>query len=308
MRKWSCCKTVVILTLLTVNNAVAQKLQLKKYRSFPHYASASDIAWHKGKLYVMGDDAPTLLILNRRLKEKAQIKLFNYNQKRIPYAEKHDIEAATILQGNTLWLLPSFSAAARNKAVLINLKEKEKKPQTHTLSLGTSGIANTNIEGAAMLGEKLLLANRANSQSPGHYLLLYDFKNRELAQKPERTYTLTLPPTKATVGISGLHYAAQKDVLLMTVSTEMTRSATADGAIGDSYLAIINNASRQLNGSNLKADSLIDLTPILGAAKPMKIESVTVRKISGNKLLLFLAADNDDGTSHLFLISVKLPR
>ncbi len=308
MTKWFCCKTVAILMLLMANNAGAQKLKVKKYKSFPHYSSASAIAWHKGRLYVMGDDAPTLLLLNRSLKERAQIKLFAYTQKRIPYAEKPDIEAATILPNGTLWLLPSFSAAGRNKANALNLNEKVKKPQTHTLSLRNTGLANTNIEGAAMLGDKLLLANRANSQSPGHYLLLYNFENGAFAQKPERTYTLTLPPTKSTVGISGLHYAPQEDILLMTVSTEMTRSATPDGAIGDSYLAFINNASRQLNTNNLKADTLINLTPFFGTTAPMKIESVTVRKIRGNKMLLFLAADNDDGTSHLFLISVRLPR
>ncbi len=312
MKKWWRCKTAVILTLLIAYNTGAQKIRLRQHKAFPDYSSASAIAWYKGRLYVMGDDAPTLLLLNRRLREKNEIRVFNVRQKRIPYAEKPDIESAAVVQSGTqkiLWLLPSFSTAYRNKAITLNLDQKSSEPELHVLTLGRAGLPHTNIEGAAMMGEKLLLANRANSQSPVHYLLQYEFSDGSISKNPERTYTLTLPETKSTVGLSGIEYAAQKDVLLLTVSTEMTGSATADGSIGDSYLAFVQNAKQQLSsGNTLVADTMINLTPVLKKSKPMKIESVAVQKIRGNKLWLYLAADNDDGTSHLFRISVKLLR
>lgn len=260
----------------------------------------------------MGDDAPTLLLLNRRLQERKQVRVFDVQQKRIPYAEKPDIESATLVQTgkqNALWLLPSFSTAGRNKAIVLNLEQNEPKPEIHILSLRNPGLNHTNIEGAAMIGKSLFLANRANSGSPVHYLLQYAFTNNSIGQNPERTYTLSLPAIKNTVGISGLHYAAKKDVLFVTVSTEVSSTATTDGVIGDSYLAMVQNCSRQLNGGNtLKADTLINLTPVLKRNKPMKIESVAVHKVAGRRLRLFLAADNDDGTSHLFRVSVRLPR
>ena len=176
------------------------------------------------------------------------------------------------------------------------------------MTLGNTGLPHTNIEGAAIIGEQLLLANRANGQSPVHHLLQYQLEGNNWSQKPVRSLTLNLPQTAHVIGISGLHYEPKKDILLLTFSTELTLSATADGAIGDSYIAIIKNARAQIENSSLKADTLINLTPVLKTSKPMKIESVSVQKVRGNNLRLFLAADNDDGTSHLFRISATLPR
>jgi hypothetical protein len=297
--------------LLIVNNAGAQKWKLKQYKAFPDYASASAIAWYKNTLYVMGDDAPTILLLNRRLREQQQVRVFSVQQKRIPYAEKPDIESATVVQKGKedyLWLLPSFSSTGRNKAITLNLQQKNAKPEVHILTLGNAGLPHTNIEGAAIIGEKLLLANRANSQSPAHHLLQYQLEGNNFSKKPVRSFTLNLPQTAHVVGVSGLHYEPKKDILLLTFSTELTGSATADGAIGDSYIALIKNARAQIENNSLKADTLINLTPVLKTGKPMKIESVAVQKVRGSTLRLFLAADNDDGTSHLFRISARLPR
>ena len=49
--------------------------------------------------------------------------------------------------------------------------------------------------------------------------------------------------TASFKGISGLCYAKESDQLIMTVSTEDTRNSYDDGAIGKSYLWIINNIS-----------------------------------------------------------------
>src|SRR3712207_2676882 len=97
MKKWLCYRAMVTVMLLMANKADAQKLYLKQYKAFPDYSSASAIAWHKNTLYVIGDDAPTLLLLNRRLKEKKQVGLFDYKEKRVPYNEKADLESATLV-------------------------------------------------------------------------------------------------------------------------------------------------------------------------------------------------------------------
>lgn len=303
---------MVIAMLLTASKADAQTLKLLQQKSFAQYSSASAIAWHRGSLYVMGDDAPTLLVLNKKLKEKRQVAVFNYSGQRIPYAVKPDLESAAIIsQGNstTLWLFPSFSSPTRNKVVRLDIGRSGAHPTVLTLAPFTTGLPATNIEGAEVINHKLLLANRAHSGAPGHYLLSYDLDRQVLPAKPEITYTIQLPATKEVVGISGMFYLAKKDWLLLTISTEVAATATRDGNIGPSYLAFIRDATKQMAaGTTLTADTLMPLDPVLNSGAPMKIESVTAMHIRKRKVVLVLAADNDNGTTNLFRVSARLPR
>lgn len=311
MKKWLRCRLVVTAIVLTALNASGQKIVLQRYKEFTNYSSSSALEWHKGRLYVMGDDAPSLLVLDQNFKEKKRVKIFDYNSQRIPYAQKPDIESAFIRQkgsGKELWLLPSFSNAVRNKSVRISLNKKKLQPEIKTSSLKTASLPQTNIEGAAVIGNKLILANRANTQHREHFLLVFPADGDSLLGTPERTIQVSLP-TNNPVGISGMHYLAARDILLMTISTEITASATADGAIGDAYLAIIPNAKMQVGqNKTIRVEALINLSSALKTGKPMKIESVTAYKPLGRKIRLIMAADNDNGTSHLFRFSLKLAR
>lgn len=260
----------------------------------------------------MGDDAPTLLVLNKKLKEKEQRRVFDDTTQRIPYGVKPDLEAAAILtEGNntTLWLFPSFSAPNRNKSVRLDIGRSGATPSLLPLEPFTTGLANTNIEGAEIINNQLLLANRANSQAPGHYLLSYNLSKQILPSQPDGTYTVQLPATNEVVGISGMSYLKNWDWLLLTVSTEVAATATRDGRIGPSYLAIIENAARQLAaGTTLSAGTLLPLSSVLNEGEPMKIESVTATKVRNRKAELVLAADNDNGSTHLFRVSVTRRR
>lgn len=303
---------MAIAMLLMLSKADAQTLKKLQHKFLPQYSSASAMAWHKGLLYVMGDDAPTLLLLNKKLKEKEHRRVFDDTTQRIPYAVKPDLEAATILmEGNntTLWLFPSFSAPNRNKSVRLDIGRSGATPELLTLAPFATGLSNTNIEGAEIINNQLLLANRANSLSPGHFLLGFDLSKQIIPAAPERTYKVQLPATKEVVGISGMFYLENWDWLLLTVSTEVAATATRDGNIGPSYLAIVKNAAQQLAaGTGLVADTLLPLDPVLNADAPMKIESVTAIKVRNRKAELVLAADNDNGTTHLFKISLKRRR
>ena len=61
-------------------------------------------------------------------------------------------------------------------------------------------------------------------------------------------------------------------MLIMTVSTEDTKNNYDDGAIGKSYLWIINNISTKLNNKTIKRDRVIDLEYIDSRFKGQKIE------------------------------------
>lgn len=300
---------MAIAMLLTGSNVTAQSLKLKQHKYLPAYSSASAAAWHKGLLYLMGDDAPNMLVLNKRFREQRQHKVFPFTEQRIPYAVKPDLEAAVIIpegRNRTLWFLPSFSTPARNRAVRVDVAFSGATPSVLTLAPFTTALTPTNIEGAAYIDGRLVLANRANSQAPVHYLLTYDLLKQVLPHTPDRQLTVQLPATPDVVGISGMEYLERTDILLLTVTTERMATPTTDGTIGPSYLAIVPRASQQLQaGTTIQASSMLPLAPVLQQKEPMKIESVTVLKQGKRRSTLVLAADNDNGTTHLFKISVR---
>ena len=100
------------MTLMSCHSATG--IQLLKKIHLLHYPSASAIEFHNGHLYVMGDDAPGMLVMNNQYKLTRQISVFPSTNKRINKKEKADIEAAFIHQ-NQLVVLSSLSTKKRNK-------------------------------------------------------------------------------------------------------------------------------------------------------------------------------------------------
>jgi hypothetical protein len=90
----------------------------------------------------------------------------------------------------------------------------------------------------------------------------------------------------------------------MTVSTEDTKNSYEDGAIGKSYLWIINNISTKIDKRALGDKRVIDLEYIDSRFKGQKIESATVIKETDKLIYLALVADNDDGSSTVFKMTI----
>jgi len=110
--------------------------------------------------------------------------------------------------------------------------------------------------------------------------------------------------TASFKGTSGLCYAKESDQLILTISTEDTRSSHEDGAIGKSYLWIINNFSTKIINRALGTKRVIDLEYIDSRFKGQKIEAATVIKETDKLIYLALVAENDDGKSIVFKMSI----
>src|SRR5690349_7022866 len=118
MRKWSICKLAVILILSIKSKADAQEIELLKTTHLANYPSASALEFYKGALYVTGDDATHVLLLDKDYHVKDSIVLFRSPTKRISKATKPDLEASLISSqdnGDYLVLVSSFSTRQRNK-------------------------------------------------------------------------------------------------------------------------------------------------------------------------------------------------
>ena len=278
------------------------------------YPSASSIEYFYGKLYVMGDDAPNLLVLDTNLNIIDSIPLLSYPGKRIPKEIKPDFESSAFYRdnkGTVLFLFGSGSLSHyRNSALWYYFETKIKD----TISLESlysqiknSGINEVNIEGVAFTVGKLILVNRGNKGHPKNHLIITD----EKFWTNDSSFQISIIPfeaqkdTTSFKGISGLCYTKESDQLIMTVSTEETRNSYSDGAIGKSYLWIINNFSNKLNSNTIAPDRIIYLEEIDTRFKKQKIESAAVIGETNNLIHLVLVADNDDGSSTLFRFSLE---
>lgn len=305
------CYIISFLIILSCNSKrEIASVQINKL----NYPSASALEYNDGKLYIMGDDAPNLIILDTNLNIIDSASIVLHSGTRIPKDSKPDLESSAIYTFNNVTWLFLFGSGSldpfRNSGWKYNLTAKTKDNiylQPLYAKIRSAGIEQINIEGAAFVAGKLLLVNRGNKGYPHNQLIGID----ESFLRNDTNYKITVIPFEAQKdtalfkGISGLTYSKLNDQLILTVSTEDTRNAYDDGAIGKSYIWIVNGISGKLNSTRIQLDKVIDLEEIDARFKAQKIESATVIQETKDGIRLVLVADNDDGSSTLFKISIN---
>jgi hypothetical protein len=105
------------------------------------------------------------------------------------------------------------------------------------------------------------------------------------------------------VGLSGLTYSYKNDWLVATLLTE-GGSGGSGRAVGDSYLAVIENASRKVVRKKMKVNSLFHLSEISESFTGYNLQSVCIRTEKSGRLKLYVLADNT-GTNGVFTVRVK---
>jgi hypothetical protein len=273
------------------------------------YPSASSIEYYNGKLYLMGDDATKLLVLDTNLNIVDSIPIISYPENRIPKDIKPDLEASA-LNADNLFLFGSGALSPyRDFAWKHNLKTKHNDTinlEPLFIKVKALGIEQINIEGACFVSGKLIFANRGNKGYPHNHLIITEEKFLD-NDSSFQVFIIAFAAQKDTAsfkGISGLCYAKESDMLIMTVSTEDTRNSYTDGTIGKSYLWIINNITTKITDRVLGSKRVIDLEYIDSRFKGQKIEASTVIKETDKLIYLVLVADNDDGSSTVFKMSI----
>ncbi|MEI3800825.1 MULTISPECIES: DUF6929 family protein [unclassified Chitinophaga] len=283
----------------------------------PDFPSASAVEFHDGRLYLIGDDATCIQVLDKDYCVIKSIPISGITDKRIAKAEKADYEASALitLHGKT-YLLASGSLATekRRQLMLLPLPDGDSAsiqfipyPPAFATQLLNSGINELNIEGAAVVNNTLLLSNRGNNTWPQNQLILTKPGFWEQAVPPVSVVPFTLlTPTPVFAGVSELCYVPEKDLLLCTLSSEATANAYDDGDIGDSYIGWISNISRKLSQTTLTPDGMLNLTTADPAFKGEKIEGICLESIRENVLTLHLVSDNDAGASRLFKVDFTI--
>ena len=279
-----------------------------KSQILTEYPSGSTISFHNGHLYLMGDDASKLVILDSELNLKQEIQFFPGDEYRIRKAEKADIESSEwITKDNKpkLWLFGSGSLSPqRDSAFCFD-------PQTQTvdrMDLGSfyrklhhAGIPELNIEAAAIVKDNLVFGSRGNLTNKQNHLIYTSTGNF-----PEDT-TFSIVPINLPddAGISGMSYQADLDILLITASKENTATAYDDGEIGESYLGAVYNFSDRITDAAIKPDAWLALSELHPEFAVQKIESICTLSSNTSEIITVLVADNDQGTTKLFTVRLR---
>ncbi|QEC69871.1 hypothetical protein FRZ67_22175 [Panacibacter ginsenosidivorans] len=288
------------------------KLNLLDYKELRSYPSGSGIEFHDDKIYIVGDDATSVLVTNTRWKKLEEINLFESAEKRISKKLKADLEATAILHldGRVyLLVMGSGSKDNRAKAILIDTETNKKTEFDCTnfyQRIRTAGIADLNIEGATQVSDCLVFCNRANKTHPDNHFIVtsLDFF-RDQQNAPIDIQKVDLSEYEDTMGLSGACYSYKHDWLLFTTSIEDTADSYHDGVIGKSYLGVIEDAYRKIITHRLRVNELIDLPATNKKFNGYKIESVCIQSERKHAMKLHLVADNDTGVSYLFKIRIK---
>ena len=297
----SSCKTIV------------NDLRVEKILSLDNFPSGSSLEYYHNKLYLGGDDAAKLLVLDTNYNTIDSLTLFESTTRRIPKAIKADLEASAIVTINAqphLLLVGSASLPIREKIVLLRLDTFEMQP--HSISdfvrrLGHLGLKDVNIEGAASTGKLLVLANRGNLSNPYNHLV-FTQPNFWLNQQSASidTAILVLPDNNEFSGISGLAYIEKDDLLVFTASTETTENSFEDGEIGDSDIGWVKNISGKMAAKKILADGFINLSDTNKHFFGEKIESLCISHSDSTTHTIHLVSDNDNGVSKLFKIRITI--
>lgn len=271
------------------------------------YPSGSTLNFHNDQLYLMGDDATNLLILDTTFNSVKSVPMFGFGNGRISKRLKSDIESSEII-GNNLWFLGSgVRSPFRDSLVQVNLSTKN----TRKLSLKAFydslriDIENLNIEGFAKVKNQLVLGHRRTNLDPENYLITIP-SNFLKNHKANETKFILFRPTKPETGISGMTYYRKKDMLFITCSKEENQNSYDDGDIGESSLTVITKASKKLSSDSISAVNDIQLSLIHKSFNNVKVESIAIAEVKRKDFIVYMVADNDNGKTILFKVKLTL--
>jgi len=291
-------------------------ISVEKTAILTDFPSGSAMEFYEEHIYLMGDDARHILILDTNYQPVFNITMFEGGEKRIPKKEKSDIEASAIIIHHYqphLLAIGSASKSQRERTYLFALPAIASScfeifdTGHFTDRLKDMAVAEVNIEGAATVGDHLLLSNRGNKTNPDNLLFVTTanfFEQQPTA--PIHIIKVVLPQHEYPIGISALNYVAALDVLFFTASVELTANAYDDGGIGDSYLGYISRISTLVNSDTIHPIVLVNLTHADPVFIGQKVESICIEKIENDILTAHLVSDNDNGESTLFKVLIHL--
>jgi len=296
---------------------------LVKQNLIKSYSSGSTIQRIGNKLYIAGDDTPNLLITDLDLNIIATDPILPQFKpgERIPKPLKPDFEASVIFTAadgiRKMALFGSGTIATRKSLLVIDVLPsgeisagKQIPLDDLIASIEKLGIGEINIEGAAIVSDKIVLANRGGRPTtPPNTLLVIDSATSVLQKGEGIVVSSTqLHLEDSTLGLSELFYDETTDTLWFCATKEESANAYEDAAVGGSYLGCVAAISQCLNSRDkaIYPTCLINFWNIAPELSQTKIEGITLDvEPKNDSATLYLVSDNDNGETGLYKIRLS---
>lgn len=280
--------------------------------------SASGMVINGDSAWIACDDATGLFSLSLRDGSYRKLPFPQYDTGiyRIPKPVKPDFESAAKARiGNNDYILAFGSGSItpyRDSLLIFDPQELEPVRKVSLAAFYNAlrqqarlGPGELNVEAAVITPQYLYLLNRGKN-----LLFTIGWKNFEAyitapsaKNIPVITYqALQLPVSDngLAAGFSGA-CALGDGSLLFSASLEDTRSTTADGAVYGSYIGILSVNNRAM------IEAITPLKDPLQQLVMDKVESLDIAgKSADGSLKVYAVVDNDDGSSKLLTIKIKM--
>ena len=291
------------------------RVELTAFKELPEFPSGSGIEFYDDKIYLVGDDAHDVLVMNRKWKPQDLITLFDSPEERILESQKANPKTSTLffISKKPHLLIPgSGSNELSNNGILFNLLNKEIHMFDGSVfyeRVKNAGIEELNIEGVTLVHDYLILSNRGSGNNPVNHLIItsVDFYKK---QQDVAFQLVKLEPEQnaANVFVSGITYSDKHEILLLAISAKDSSASTNEEIGESSSLGLIENFYRKIGREKgrMKINEMIDLTGEDEKFKGHKIESLCIQSEKDHSMKIHLTAGGKDGATYLFKAQLKL--
>lgn len=319
-------KLIYLLTIILIASCADKtpglRIELVKQAHLSNLPSASGLEYADNTIYMIGDDMRWLVQLDDNWQVANRFPLSAIDtlvNNRTPWNIKADFESmADFTYDGQHYLLVLSSGSkflTRDTAFLVQMdsnmtfikKNIRKLFDEIKLTAGIPDSNEINIEGVAISNENAYLLHRGNVFE--NFILevklnaLMNYLVSDDGGLPEiQVYYFNLPEHDGIPsGFSGACMLPDNSAILYTASLEDTKSELYDGEILGSFIGYI-----PIKKLNEGASVTTLLTDKNNKALNKKLESIVVKSIKGNKLVVLSVSDNDDGSSDIFELHVYL--
>jgi hypothetical protein len=309
-------------SLISCNRPVEIQLnyQIINHVYYAHLSSASGVSVLNGNIVLVGDDIPWMVELTPDFSPGKHTKISAIDSVvngRTPYPIKADYECMETFIDDGITSLIVLSSGSkkdlRDTAILLSygdsltMKKRNIRPLYELIkSKAEMGNEEINIEGLAISNDQVLLFHRGNISGnfaaglPKNEFLEY-LKTGGPFTGELKLYHFDLPSNDGIQsGFSGACMLPDEKGILFTASMENTQTVTGDGEITGSFIGFI--PVNEIQSGHYIA-SLIKMNDKILIKK---LEGICVQKMAGNEMEVIAVSDNDNGTSDLYQIKLKI--
>jgi hypothetical protein len=307
---------MVILTISTADFIQAQpSFTLLKATELASFQTVSALEYYDKTLMAVGNNATRILLLNSDHKILDSLSLFNYpNQTDIANIGT-GIQATAVIDLNgkpALLIMGSGERRSDKSDVWIFPLTSRSHSQVYSPSfaipdffkrLKKSGIPFINIDGAAQVSDRIVLANAANKQNNENHFIITEFDFWTKGATAD-IHTMSVNNPSLPYSISGLEYDANKDFLLFS-AVGLPINNQQDGT-KKGYVGFIQSASTKLKGFNISPDYLLDLDASIPILAGKNVQSICLENTKDARVsVIHLCAIDDKGKCFVYKIAIN---